>query len=128
MSYGVDEVDAKRVVAFLCDHWADGQLTLTSGKTVYGWASYGKTLEKQDAAQQRANTLLLTHALIPACRETIPGFHAIELQLTRWLNERFDDDVELFYAHGLQQSCTRSNRPDSTCTKTQRTSTLSSTP
>ena len=47
VSYGVDEADAKRVVAFLRDHWADGQLTLTSGKTVYGWARTARRLRSR---------------------------------------------------------------------------------
>jgi len=104
VTYHVSPADANKLVSFLRTNWNGPQLTLTSGKTVYGWRGYGKTLEPQDAEQQAMNSLLLTHALIPAVREHLPGFHAIELALTAWLNERFSTDVELFYAHGLRQS------------------------
>merc|ERR1719393_490911 len=48
--------------------------------------------------------MLLTHDLIPAVREHVPGFAAMEATLTAWLNERSPVPVELFYAHGLRQS------------------------
>ena len=64
---------------------------------------YGKTLSAHDAEQQRRTTLLFTHALLPACRKQLPGFHAIEQELTSWLHDEFDVVAELFFAHGLRQ-------------------------
>ncbi|EOD39344.1 hypothetical protein EMIHUDRAFT_454425 [Emiliania huxleyi CCMP1516] len=75
--------------------------------------SYDKTLDGHDAEQQRQdtllratlhNTLLLTHALLPACRRQLPGFARMEEALAEWLQARYGTVVELFYAHGLRQS------------------------
>lgn len=60
-------------------------------------------LSAHDAEQQRQTTLLFTNALLPACRKQLPGFQAMEEELTRWLHATYGIDVELFYAHGLRQ-------------------------
>lgn len=100
----VNSQDATRCADFLQQHWTNGRLPLPGGHKCYGWASYGNTLGSHDAEQQRTNTLLLTHAMLPAVRKHVPGFVEMEETLTAWLNQRVDCLVELFYAHGLRQS------------------------
>jgi uncharacterized protein YlxP (DUF503 family) len=99
---------AERCADFLHANWSDGQLALGSAQKVWGWASYSKTLSAHDAENQRQNTLLFTHELLPSVQENMPGFAEIGASLTTWLNgwcaQRGRLPVELFYAHGLRQS------------------------
>ena len=108
---------------FLQAQWRDGRLKLPGASsasgpagvadpadpaslpaTVTGFTAYDRTLSGHDADQQRRNTLLLSHALLPACRRQVPGFAAIEEQLLAWVQARYHTAVELFYAHRLRQS------------------------
>ncbi|KAL1499914.1 hypothetical protein AB1Y20_012596 [Prymnesium parvum] len=98
----VDEELAAACAAFLQEHWRDRGLQL-GGQYVTGYASYGKTLQPQDAAEQSRHTLLLGPLLIQSAREHLPGFHQMEQQLTAWLENRHNTKFELYFAHGLRQ-------------------------
>ena len=41
--------------------------------------------------------------MLPAVRKHLPGFLAMEHTLVKWLNDFYNTNVELFYAHGLRQ-------------------------
>ena len=99
----VESADALKCAQHLQRTWVQGQLPLGLGMKAFGWTTYGKTLSPHDAEQQRLNTLLLTNAMLPAVRKHLPGFTAMERTLTKWLNEYYNTNVELFYAHGLRQ-------------------------
>lgn len=118
----VTAATASACADFLRDHWVDGQLLLPgcsheyyegpqhrqgsrrpdaeTPKCIKGWTTYAKTLTAHDAELQQRTTLLFSNALLPACRQQIPGFRAIENELIGWLHSRFGTVVELFYAHG----------------------------
>ena len=103
----VSPVHASACAAFIKTHWRDGKLVLTSHPTplnVLGYTTYGKVLDVHDEEMQRLTTLLMTNALMPACRRHIPGFVEIELELTAWLHARFGTVVECYFCHALLQS------------------------
>jgi hypothetical protein len=104
VALGVDAAEADACASYLVQHWQQGRLQMVDGRSCFGYASYGKTLSPLDAMQQSQNTLLITNALLPSARKSLPGFFAIEQQLADWLHRRFGTVVELFYAHGLRQS------------------------
>ena len=106
-------------------HWRDGRLELpglprpraepgaepsapldaaSQPTLVTGFTAYDRTLSGHNADQQRRNTLLVTNALLPACRRQVPGFAAMEQALLVWVQAHYHTAVELFYAHGLRQS------------------------
>ena len=104
VSLDVDEEQAHKCAEHLQAHWTDGGLKLTERTTCFGYATYDKTLSAQDAEQQRLHTLLFTNTLLPSARRNVPGFFAMEKQLSSWLQKRYDTVVELYSAHGLRQS------------------------
>ena len=96
--------DAERCARFLNEYWSDGALELAQiRRKIFGYATYGKTLEEHDEEEQRTHTLLFTHSQLPLCRLHVPGFVEMEEQLARWLHERFGTVVSLYFAHGLRQ-------------------------
>ena len=93
---------ASACARFLQAHWRDGRLELAgvprSGAKpsapleaasqptrVTGFSAYDRTLSGHDAEQQRRNTLLITNALLPACRRQVSGFAAMEQALLGWV-------------------------------------------
>ena len=93
---------ASACARFLQAHWRDGRLELpgvprSSAKPsapleaaslparVTGFTAYDRTLSGHDAEQQRRNTLLITNALLPACRRQVSGFAAMEQALLGWV-------------------------------------------
>ena len=99
----VEAPDALKLALHFKQQWRDGALPLGGVHKAFGWTTYGKTLSPHDAEQQRVNTMLLTNVMLPAARKHLPGFGAMELSLTKWINDFYSTDVELFYAHGLRQ-------------------------
>ena len=119
---------ASACARFLQAHWRDGRLELpgvprvgatnpVGGATprapadaasqparVTGYAHYDRTVSEHDAEQQRRNTLLMSNALLPACRRQVPGFAAMEQSLLDWVQAHYRTTVELWYAHALRQS------------------------
>jgi hypothetical protein len=103
----VAQADASACASYLRAHWsADGVLPLPNGSKCYGYASYGKTLNRHNPGLQAKTTLLLTQALLPAVRAHVAGFGAMEVALAMWLRARFGRCVTLHYAHALRQAPT----------------------
>ena len=103
----VAQADASACASYLREHWsADGVLPLAKGSNCYGYASYGKTLDRHNPGLQAKTTLLLTQALLPAVRAHVTGFGAMEAALVAWLRAHFGRCVTLHYAHALRQSPT----------------------
>lgn len=96
---------AADLLRFMRAQWGPGgALQMPSRQKIYGYSTYGKTLEPHSSADQRAHTLLITNAWLDEVRRVVPAFLAIEQELARWVSERFGVTVELFFAHALRQS------------------------
>ena len=93
---------AQECAATLESDWLNGCLKLPSLE-VKGFNTYTTTLAKLDSEQQRLHTLLVTEELLPSVRSHLPGFHAMECEIVKWLEEHYETKVELFQAHGLRQ-------------------------
>ena len=98
----VCQKDAQECAATLKRDWLDGCLKLPNLE-VKGFNTYTTTLSKLDSEQQRLHTLLVTEELLPSVRSHLPGFHAMECEIVKWLEEHYKTKVELFQAHGLRQ-------------------------
>ena len=103
VALSVSAEDARRCADHLKAEWKNGKLKMSDKSVARGYKTYGKTLLEQNAEEQGLNTLLITQQLLPAVRQNVPGFHAMEKQLASWLQAKFGTVVELYYAHGLRQ-------------------------
>ena len=76
-------------------HWKGGKLKLCT-EYAYGYNQYGKTLATHDENKQKEDTLLLTHALLPQVRRSLPGFDEMDAAYNMSLRRIFGAIKEKF--------------------------------